>query len=465
MDRRTPPRAAALRDDRSRLAAGLLTIDAVEGEDVIRIGSGLPRDTPPRPKSPAVAAGLLLVGVLASLGIFRGSGSAVSEDTVPDLGPDQLELARLVVLEFATAWNRGDIAAVDALIAEDWRSIVLPGLLDPRFTAEDGRPALIDGISFLSGVAGISLGPCDAELAPPDAGTAAVVRCPEAAFDGRYLDAVARNIWDPPPSGIDVTETTSGIDFGIRGNRILHIDGGSPAFTPQAYCIWAEQTHPEAASLFDLACHPATGVADAGAHARLAEGFLAAGSPLPSTRLTNARLAAWYVDRFVEHHNIGDTPTALEWLSRRVPASNLPGFAGADAEPAMTDYLRWSARLVRIDAGECSVEYGGSHTIVTCPQMAVDGPLAGGPLPQPTRFTITSSPDRGPLARAFDRIVGVERLSDDLLPVEETCRELQSRNPAAAALAFAGDCRPVYTAEAAAALAAMLEDRWPGDRS
>jgi hypothetical protein len=404
-------------------------------------------------------APLVVAVALAAVGVVTSFGGGGESDQPDEAIPTSLEAAIQVVEQFAEAWNRGDADAVGDLIIDDWDSIQLPGFSDPFFAPADGRPALTNGIAFLTAVAGFLSGPCDAELAPPDSRATAVVRCHDADFGGDYLDAVRRNVWDEAPPGLGFGRwvPVPGVTFGIQGDRIVAIESVSHRFTPQAYCIWGDQARPElAASLFDLHCRPATTPSAGGAHAEAAEAFGAAGSPLPSWRLAEARLTASYVDRFVEHHNLADTHTAQGWLSPAVSPADLPGFAGAADEPAVADYLQWSARLMEIQSGECAVEYGGDFTVVTCPHMTVTGPLLDEPLSQPTRFTLGSTNGGERVARAFARIVAVEPLNGLLVPVEQVCRDLRQSHPAAASGAFTEDCSPVYTREAADTLAVAL---------
>jgi hypothetical protein len=395
----------------------------------------------------------LVVGGLALLGAFRGPGDEVPEDHVPDAA----ETALLTVEEFASTWNTGDGPAVERLIAGNWTSVVLPGFADPRFEAEDGRGALAEGIRFLSSVARLSLGPCHAEVAPPDSGSTAVVDCSEARFEGDYLDAVARNIWtDRNGPGPDLGQ---GMRFEVTGDRLVSWEGGNGPYSPQAYCIWAEQARTEAAtSRFDLHCRPSTRPADARVHVELAAQFLAAGAPLPTGAEAEARLSALYVDRFVEHHNLGDAATIRGWLSHEVGPGDLPGFAGAAVEPAMADYLLWSTRMLDLHAGTCEVEWNDSRTIVTCPDMMITGPLLAGPLARPTRFVLASSNRPGAVARAYGRVLAVEPLFDDVLSVDATCRRVRLAHPDVASSAFDDACHPVYTKDAADLLAAALSD-------
>jgi hypothetical protein len=394
----------------------------------------------------------LVVAVLTALGAFRGSGSQ------PEEVPDSLEETALrLVDEFAAAWNRGDAAAADGLVADEWASVALPGLTDPWFAPEDGREGLTEGLTFLSLATDLSLGRCSSAVPPPDAVTEAVVTCPEAAFGGAYLTAVRRNAWTAETSH----QTVSGMVFGIRGNRIVAIEIEDRSFSPQAYCIWAEASRPAAAAaLFDLHCRPVTAAENAAGHIELAGEYLAAGAPVPTADRAEARLSALYVDRFVEHHNLGDTLTIRGWLSRGVRAADLPGFAGGtDAEVA--DYLSWSSRLVEIRAGACTVEAGDATTTVTCPGMTVAGPMFAEPVPQPTRFVLASANNPRAIARAYARILAVEPLADDTVPVQDACQRLQLTDLAGAS--FTADCEPVYTKEAADLLVAVLAAR-PGGR-
>ncbi len=395
---------------------------------------------------------MVVAVTLVGFGAFDGSGTAE-----PDPIPTAAESALLAVEEFAMAWNRGDADVVDGFIAEEWETIVLPALAGPVLRPEDGREALTEAIGFLTSLTSLSLGPCAAEMSPPDSPTTAVVRCDEAVFGGHYLEAVRSSIWHD----IAAPAPDPGIVFGVRGDRLLGIATDAGGFAPQAYCIWAEQTRPDAAAtLFDLHCRPITAAGQAELHAELAAGFLAAGAPLPSRHLTEARLNALYVDRFVEHHNLQDTYTAQNWLSHTVGATTLPGFAGTGnvEVPSVDDYLSWSATLLQIDAGTCTVEPGTVTTVVDCPGMSVSGPLFDEPLPQPTRFVLSTAHRGGTIARAYGRIVAVEPLADVPVPIEDVCRRLQQTDPTAASLAFDDDCTPVYTGRAADVLATALRE-------
>jgi hypothetical protein len=413
---------------------------------------------PPRRGPTSAAAIVLLLIVLVGLNGFRGSDATAPREDLPDLGPDPLEAARLVVGGFAAAWNDGDVGALDGLIAADWDTILLPGLADDRLNQRDGRDELTDGLAFLTAVTTFTLGPCEVGSAPPASAATAVVHCEEAGFRGDYLDAVERNIWEATEAATGTIADATGITFRVRDREIIAVEAAVPAFTPQAYCLWAEETHPDTApGLFDLHCHPVTTGATGPAHAELAGDFLAADPALPSHRTARARLAAGYVDRFAEHHNLGDTRTAAGWLSPEVPASGLPGFAGGPHDTDPAGFLPWSAAVQWIDIGPCSIETGDAHTIVTCPELTVSGPLVAGPLPQPTRFTLESSRTRGRVARATARIVEVEPLGRRQVPLATICGELRRSDPSVAEQVFSADCSPVYSREAGRALAAILE--------
>ena len=408
----------------------------------IRIDGDWQRPPGSRVARPAITVAVLAGAALLALGSFRGSGTCVPEETPPEVVPDPTETALLVAEEFAAAWNRGDATTAADLIGEEWEGVLLPGFADSQFGPEDGRAVLEEGIAFLSAVTRMSLGPCEASVPPPGSRATADIRCENGALDGDYLDAIARNIWDdirPMPG-----RGEPGIAFGVRGDRIVSLEAGGPGFAPQAYCIWAEQNRPaDAAALFDLWCRPDTTAASGTIHADLAAAFVADGAPLPSRALTNARLAAVYVDRFAEHHNIGDIFTARGWLSHDVRASDLPGFPGGDAEPTVDEFLAWSARLLEITVGECSVDYSVASTVVTCPDMAVGGPFLAESVAQPTRFTLSPAARR-PVARAPERILSVEPLGEDPIPVERICRFLEESDPETAAISFTADCSPVY---------------------
>ncbi len=409
---------------------------------------------PPRGWAAPLVVAVLLVAVLLGLSGFRGSDATVPGEDLPDLGPDPLEVARLIVGDFATAWNEGDVAALDRLIADDWDTVVLPGLADARVNPRDGRDELTDGLAFLSATTAFTLGPCDVEAAPPVSAATAVVHCGEAGLRGIYLDAVERNIWEG--TGTAAAEAT-GMTFRLRDREIIAIETAVPAFTPQAYCLWAEEARPDTApALFDLHCHPLATGATAAAHGELAAGFLDAAPPLPSHRTARARLAASYVARFAEHHNLGNTGTAAGWLSPRVRAADLPGFPGGplDTEPAA--FLPWSAAVQTLEVGPCTVAVDGDRTVVTCPDLTVSR-LGAAPLLQPTRFTLEASPARRRVARASVRIVEVESLGEGPAWPASICDDLRRSDPAMAGLAFAADCTPVYTREAGRALAAALE--------
>jgi hypothetical protein len=430
----------------------------VDSKGEIKVDQG-PTPEPKRPW-PVLATAVLIalgVGALVVLTNFQGSGAIAPEETLPDVGPDPLETAVRVVEEFAAAWNVGEVTTAESLISDDWDTVVLPGFQDPWFHSGEGRKSLSDGIAFLSPLTRLSLGSCQSEFAPSDSAATAVVHCDEADFVGNYLDAVWTNAWRDLQPGLALIkdERTPGMSFGVREDRIVSIDIEVGVFAPQAYCIWAEQTHPEAASLFDLHCHPRPAGLEAPAHAELAEAFMAAGAPLPSYQLAEARLAASYVDRFVELHNLVDTATVGAWLSTSVSAGDLPGFPGAANEPQLSDYLPWSARLLELATGECTIEIDVGVTIVTCPEMSVAGPLVSEPLRQPTRFVIASNRRGSPVARAYGRILAVEPLGDEMVPIEEICLRLQGSS--ASASAFADGCNPVYSAEGAEALTAALE--------
>lgn len=389
----------------------------------------------------------LVAGGLQALGAMSGSGTPPDE-TVPDLGPDPLEQAIAVVEEFALAWNERDSATVtSAIAAERPGSIVLPGLMYPRFGPPLEPGQLADAVAFLTGIARISLGRCEAEPAPADLGETVVVRCGDARFEGDYVEALRR----AAPEDAD----PEGITFAVLGTRIVAISASGGSYDPAAYCVWAEQDGAGLA-LFDLHCHPTTTAASAGSHARTAAAFMAAGGPVPVRETIDARLVATFVDLFVDRHNAGRPLAALPWLSPEVSARDLPGFAGAARDPDIRDYLLWSARLLRIELGECSVEMGGRFTTVTCPDLTVAGPLLDGPHPQPTRFTLAASASRNLRLQPVGVITDIEPLGGRPLPLEAICRRLQQSDPAAAALAFTEDCSPVYTTEAAAVLVAAF---------
>jgi hypothetical protein len=433
------------------LRPALRTLHAtVDGKGDIRVAGGAGRPAGGR-LGPAIAVAVVAGAALLALGSFRGSGTVVPDETIPEVVPDQIEAAFVAVDEFAAAWNRGDAAAAASLVAGEWDSVLLPGFADSQFTPRDGRAALESGIAFLSSVTRLSLGPCDAVAPSPDSRATTDLRCDDGGLEGDYLDAVARNIWEDIRPMPDRGEP--GLTFGIRGDRIISIEAGGPGFAPQAYCIWAEQNRPaDAGSLFDLWCRPDTTAAAAAIHAQLAAEFVAEGAPLPSRRLTDARLAAAYVDRFAEHHNLGDVFTARGWLSQDVDASDLPGFPDGDAEPTVDEFLAWSARLLEIDVGACEVAYSPESTVVTCSEMTVGGPLLDDPVAQPTRFTLSPG-SRRPVARAPERILAVEPLGGDPVPVEQICRLLEETDREAAAAVFTADCTPVYPAAASSAAA------------
>jgi hypothetical protein len=432
----------------------------VQSKGQIRVEGG----TPParrRWTAPAMAVtALATIGLLATAGAYRGSVATDGEETIPDLGPSPLEAALLVAEDFAAAWNRGDAAAADALIADEFDWVTLPGLTDPHFGPRDTRAALGDGVRFLTSVTALQLGPCDAEVAPPDGRASVLVRCEDAEFRGDYLDAVRRNIWEAslPEPIARAGDAPPGMVFAVDRGAIVGIDLDLDRYAPQAYCIWAEEERPEAAAtMFDLHCRPITSPANGAAHADAAAAFVAAGAPLPTRELAEARVAAAYVDRFVELHNVVDTLTARSWLSASVEAADLPGFPGPAATPPIADYLAWSGRLIDIETGRCTVEISGERTIVTCPDMTAGGRLLGERLPQPTRFVIDANRRGNPVARAQGRILAIEPLSDDPALLDELCRRLRSERPATADLAFDDACTPTYTITAADALAAALQ--------
>jgi hypothetical protein len=429
---------------------------AVEDRGVIKVDMG------PQPSrrwlAPFVVVALL-VGVLVSLGAYRGSDATVSREELPDLGPGPAESARLVVGEFAVAWNRGDVDTVESLIADEWESIALPGFLDSRFTPMDGRQDLRDGIRFLTSVAQVSLGACNAAVAPPDSSATAVVRCDEAEFHGDYLDALGQDFRLREEPGAVRSQPAPGITVAVRNSHIVSIDTDAQSFFPQAYCLWVEQARPDlAASLFDLYCYPATTPANGEAHAELAGSFVNAGSPLPSARLVEARLVASFVDRFVTDHNLNHPFTVLRWLSPELSPTDLPGYTGSDEPPRMVDYLLWSTQLIDIETGDCPVSHDDGFTIVTCADLTLSGVLFDEPTEQPTRFVLVDSMTREVWGQPFDRILAVERLSQTPPPVEEACRRLRRSDPITAAATFTADCVPIYTQEAADILATALEE-------
>jgi hypothetical protein len=422
---------------------------AVNSRGDIRVERDPRRPAGGRIAGPAITVAVLAGAALFALGSFGGSGTAVPQETVPEVVPDPTEAAFVVVDEFAEQWNSGNAAAAVSLIGAEWDSVLLPGFTDSLFVPEDGRAALEDGIAFLSSVARLSLGPCDAVAPDPGARATTDIRCEDGALEGDYLDAIARNIWEGIRPMPDRGEP--GVTFGVRGDRIISIEAGGPGFAPQAYCIWAEQSRPEDAdSLFDLWCRPNTSAAAAAVHAELAAAFVAEGTPLPPRRLTDARLAAVYVDRFAEHHNLGDVFTARGWMSQRVEAADLPGFPAGSNEPTVDEFLAWSTRLLEIDVGECEVDYSVESTVVTCRDMTVGGPMLAEAVAQPTRFTLSPA-SRRPVARAPERILAVEPLGGDPIPVERICRLLQGSDPAAAGAVFTADCAPDYPAAVTAA--------------
>lgn len=399
---------------------------------------------------PAVA--ILVLGVLIALGAYRGSTATAPDEELPDPGPDQLERATLVVGDFAVAWNEADLEALDGMVADDWDSIGLPGFLDARFVPSDGRPALRDGLAFLTAVAGLTLGPCEAEVAPPEAEAATLVYCDQASFRGDYLAALGRDFRRAEPA-----EPVPGVAFGIRNDRIVSIDTDAQAFAPQAYCLWTESTRPRPdQSMFDLSCYPVTTAATGPAHAEAAAAFLAAGAPLPSQEAVEARYVASYVGRFVENFNVGDPLAGIRWLSSGLTPAGLPGFAGAVEEPAVSDFLAWGSRLMSIDTGPCDVQFGAGPTIVTCPDMTLGGLLFEEPQPEPMRFTLVDSVTRES-GDGFERIVRAERLSGEPVGLGEVCRRVQRLRPTVAAVVFTDDCHPVYTAETAGVLATVLQ--------
>lgn len=402
-----------------------------------------------------MAALVLLLAVLVGLSGFRGSDATAPGEELPDLGPDPLEKARLVVGDFAEAWNEGDLTVLDRLIADEWDSIVLPGFLDPRFVGE--REELRDAITFLSSVAGLSLGPCDAVEAPPDTRATALVRCEEAGFDGDYLEALWRD-FRVDPAFLGDSGPVPGITFEILEDRIVGLDTDAQDFAPQAYCNWAQGVDSGyAASLFDLYCYPTTTAATGPGHAAASERFIAAGAPLPTSEAVEARFVASYVDRFAENLNLGSPYAVLRWLSAAVDPGQLPGYAGSTEEPLIADYLEWVSALVEIETGGCTVDVAPGSTVVTCPDLTLRGLLLEEPLPQPTRFTLVDSVTREHWGQPFDRIVSVERLAGELVPVTEICHRVRRLRPAVASQAFTDDCLPVYNRTAAEALAAVLE--------
>jgi hypothetical protein len=223
---------------------------------------------------------------------------------------------------------------------------------------------------------------------------------------------------------------------------------------PLPYCIWAERELPDLGpSLFDLHCDPIT--ADGIGHATTATAFVAAGSPLPTRQMVDARLVASFVDRFVDRHNAGSPLGGLRWLGPEVRAEDLPGFAGAAGSTDIQAYLEWSTRLLTIDPGDCTVDVGGRDTVVTCPHLTVTGPMLEGPRPQPTRFVLTGSMSRQAAIQPFDVILAVEPIGGGPLSLGATCRRMQRLAPESASLAFTADCRPIYSARAAEVLEAL----------
>ena len=394
------------------------------------------------------AVTVLAIGMAGLLVGFRSTGGAsVPVETVPPVVPDLRESARLVVGDFVTAWNEGDATAAAELIAADWDRVMLPGFADALFNQRDGREELEEAIGFLTRVATLSLGPCDARIAPPDDRASALLVCEEAGFEGPYLEAVAVNIWsdlrpESAPVGID------GMVFEIRDGRILGIEVDTTRYTPQAYCMWREsQPSGAAGTFFNVRCHPTTDPADAGFHAEAAGRYLEAGAPLPTRRDAFYRLIAGFVEQFVDYHNAGAVFDIERWIAGGVDPSAFPGFAGGSAGE-LNDYLQWTTRLAHIEAGDCSVDVGSAATIVTCPELTVSGPVFAGETLQPTRFVLDHpTAGRGRPARGW--ITGMERLAGRA-DLTATCRALAGT--AAASAAFDADCNPIYTRTAAEAI-------------
>lgn len=407
----------------------------------------------------AVVATVAVVGVLLSLGGFsKSSGPGSSDgDSGIDLPTDDHANVFAVVEEFAAAWNDGDAVAAVAVISDDWEAIQLPGVTDGWLSPADGRPALSETIAFLTATTELSLGTCDANLSPPEATTTAVVRCRDAAFRGDYLDAVTTNIWGnlrPAPTGAD---DEPGLTFEIRGDRITALSGRGDLFAPQAYCIWAEADRPDLATvLFDLHCRPIVDASAGSVHAEVAAAFVAEGSPLPPRAAADARLAAGYVDRFFASHNIGDIESAANWLALDVTASDLPGFPVSAIEPALFEYLAWSSTLFRIDTGACMVAAGAGETLVTCEDLRISGVLHAEPAVVPTRFVVNSVSSGGPIAGVRGRILSMTVLEPVPTSLQEVCAELRASAPAMANRAFAADCTPIYSRDAASAIATAL---------
>ena len=115
----------------------------------------------------------------------------------------------------------------------------------------------------------------------------------------------------------------------------------------------------------------------------------------------------------------------------------------------------WSSRLLEIEIGTCEIEIGGGETVVTCPDLAVSGPLLDEPVVQPTKFVVASLRRGNPVARSYSRILAVEPLDAAAVPIESACRRLRESGSEGAA-AFDEDCRPIFSLEAANTLRAAL---------
>jgi hypothetical protein len=220
--------------------------------------------------------------------------------------------------------------------------------------------------------------------------------------------------------------------------------------------------------LFDLSCRPVTHPDTAEAQAALAHAYAAAGSPIPDAATIGARLWAQSVTRFVGAFNAGDGARAADLLGPDVGAEDLPGYLGhtpGDPGPTPRDFLEWGAVVYTIDLGACGVALENAATTVSCPNLRLGGPLVAALgldwAPQPTTFEVGFGTIGSIRSNEFGRnrsITGAITGEGDPAPatIDELCRRLRRERPSTAAQSFDGQCSPIYTGAAAAALVAVL---------
>lgn len=273
-----------------------------------------------------------------------------------------------------------DRDGVDALLADDWIHVELPGTLA---AVADGQSR--QAIEFALGVADVDLGGCRPDPRIVSGIVDARAVCDQVAVHGAYPEAYGL-------AGGDQT-----VFIGVVDERIVSLFwSGQPvdALSIGAVCSFAQETMPDEASVaFGSGCLPVESPEAAAAHIAIAEAYLAAGSPRDTQQLIEERHARSLVDRVVAAYRDDADPS--RYVGSDDAVSIMPGLL-VDRDdppfPTMAAALVWSALVFDIDVGACRTERLGSLIRVACPEATWQGPLVAalglGPVAQPVDFYV-----------------------------------------------------------------------------